>query len=44
MDDPLFDPMKDIPEFQKILREINVKFWNRHKEIKDSLKQKGLLG
>ncbi len=44
MDDPLFDPMKDLPAFQKIMREVNVKFWNRHKEIKDSLRQKGLLG
>jgi tetratricopeptide (TPR) repeat protein len=43
MDDPLFDPMKDLPEFQKIMREISIKFWNRHKEIKDSLKKKGLL-
>ena len=44
MDDPLFDPMKDLPAFQKIMREVNVKFWNRHKEIKDSLRKKGLLG
>jgi len=44
MDDPLFDPLKDLPEFQKILREINVKFWKNHKEIRDSLNQKGLLG
>jgi tetratricopeptide (TPR) repeat protein len=44
MDDPLFDPMKDLPEFQQILREINVRFWKNHKEIRDSLNQKGLLG
>jgi TolB-like protein/AraC-like DNA-binding protein/Tfp pilus assembly protein PilF len=43
MDDPLFDPMKDLPEFQKIMREISVKFWKNHKEIRDSLKKKGLL-
>lgn len=43
MDDPLFEPLKDNPEFQKIMREINLKFWKYHKEIKDSLKEKGLL-
>ena len=43
MDDPLFENVKGNPEFQKIMREINVKFWKHHKEIKDSLKKKGLL-
>ena len=43
MDDPLFDKFDDIPEFQKILQRIELKFWKYHKEIKDSLKQKGLL-
>ena len=43
MDDPLFDHVKDNPEFQKILREIELKFWRYHKEIRDSLREKGLL-
>ncbi|RLD92043.1 MAG: AraC family transcriptional regulator, partial [Bacteroidetes bacterium] len=43
MDDPLFENVDDLPEFQKILREIDVKFWKYHKQIKDSLKEKGLL-
>ena len=43
MDDPLFENVEGLPEFQKILREINLKFWRYHKEIKDSLKKKGLL-
>jgi len=43
MDDPLFENIRDHPEFQKILREINLKFWKYHKEIKDSLKKKGLI-
>jgi len=43
MDDPLFDSVKDLPEFQNIMREISLKFWNRHKEIKNTLKKKGLL-
>ncbi|MCK4881217.1 MAG: hypothetical protein KAS82_11165, partial [Bacteroidales bacterium] len=43
MDDPLFEQVNDLPEFRKILREIEVKFWSYHKQIKDSLKEKGLL-
>jgi len=43
MDDPLFENVRGNPEFQKIMREINLKFWKHHKEIKDSLKKKGLL-
>jgi len=43
IDDPLFDNVDDLPEYQKILREIELKFWRYHKQIKDSLKEKGLL-
>ena len=43
MDDPLFENVSELPEFQKIIREIELKFWKYHKEIKDSLKDKGLL-
>jgi hypothetical protein len=43
MDDPLFDNVSGLPEFQKIMREIELKFWRYHKEIRDSLKEKGLL-
>ena len=43
MDDPLFNNVKDLPEFRKILKEIDVKFWRYHKKIKDSLKKKELL-
>ena len=42
-DDPLFESVNDLPEFQKIIREIEVKFWRYHKQIKDALKEKGLL-
>jgi len=44
MDDPLFDNMDELPEFKKILREIELKFWQYNKQISDSLKEKGLLG
>lgn len=43
MEDPLFEHVKDHPEYQKVLREIDQNFWSYHKRIKDSLKQKGLL-
>ncbi|NOR33915.1 MAG: hypothetical protein GQ579_04460, partial [Bacteroidales bacterium] len=43
IDDPLFESVNDLPEFQKIIREAEVKFWKYHKQIKDSLKEKGLL-
>jgi len=43
IDDPLYDNVDDLPEYQKIIREIEVKFWRYHKQIKDSLKKKGLL-
>jgi TolB-like protein/AraC-like DNA-binding protein len=43
MDDPLFENVAKLPEFQKILEEIEVKFWHYHEQIKDSLEKKGLL-
>ena len=41
--DPLVDNIKDLPEFKKILRNIENKFWDRHKGIKESLDKKELL-
>ena len=43
MDDPLFENVSGLPEFQKIMREIELKFWKYHREVRDSLKKKGLL-
>lgn len=37
------DPVKDNPEFQKIMGEIETKFWNNHKRIKLTLEEQGLL-
>lgn len=39
MDDPLFENVEDLPEFQKILQRIELKFWKYHKQIEDSLKE-----
>jgi len=41
--DPQIDPIKDNPEFQQLLQEIETKFWKDHERIKVSLEDKGLL-
>ncbi|MCK4699732.1 MAG: hypothetical protein KAT38_05345, partial [Bacteroidales bacterium] len=41
--DPLVDNIKDLPEFKKILNDIEKKFWRSHKQIKASLMEKELL-
>src|SRR5690606_14226103 len=42
-DDPIIDPIRNHPEFKQIIRTIETKFWNQHKEIRVSLEEKGLL-
>ena len=41
--DPLIDNIKDTPEFKKIMKDIENKFWNNHKQIKISLERKKLI-
>lgn len=41
--EPLLDNIKDDPEFVKIWEKIETKFWDEHKQIKTSLKAKGLI-
>jgi hypothetical protein len=41
--DPLIDPIKNNPEYQQLLKELNTKFWERHSQITATLKEKGLL-
>jgi TolB-like protein/AraC-like DNA-binding protein/Tfp pilus assembly protein PilF len=41
--DPLIDNIKDLPEFNRILTDLEIKFWRRHKRIKASLEEKNLL-
>jgi len=43
MDDPLFDSVDNLPEFQQILSKIKVKFWSYHNQIRDTLRKKGLI-
>jgi hypothetical protein len=41
--DRLIDNIKDLPEFKKLFKDIENKFWNSHKQIKASLEEKELL-
>ena len=41
--DPLVDPIKNQPEFKKIMNELDEKFWEQHNRIKTSLEKEGLL-
>lgn len=41
--DPMVDNIKDLPEFKKIVNDLESKFWKNHKRIKDSLVEKELL-
>jgi len=41
--EPLMDNINDNPEFKKIWEKIEAKFWENHKQIKVSLKAKGLI-
>lgn len=41
--DPLIDPIKDLPEFDRIFREIERKFWERHRQIKAFLEAEKLI-
>ena len=41
--DPLYDDIRNQPEFQPILTEMETKFWASHERIKANLEEKGLL-
>lgn len=41
--EPLIDNLKNNPEYMKLLNDIEVKFWKKHKQIKASLEEKQLL-
>jgi len=41
--DPVFDSVKKLPEFQKIMSDIDSKFWGANKEIRVTLEENGLL-
>ena len=41
--EPLVDNIKDLPEFKRIMNDIETKFWKYHKQIKATLEEKNLL-
>jgi phosphopentomutase len=41
--DPLFDNIRDLPGYKKLLQKIDKKFWEYHNEIKESLRKEGLI-
>lgn len=41
--DPLMDNIKDLPEYKRIFKEIERRFWKNHREMKASLEAKNLL-
>ena len=42
-DDPIFDNIRNLPEFKILLNEIETKFWENHEQTKANLESKGLL-
>lgn len=42
-DDPDADKIKSDPEFQKVVGEIESRFWNNHKKVKQMLEEKSLI-
>lgn len=41
-DDPLADHVKELPAFEKVMGDIETKFWNTNKKIKAKLAEEGL--
>jgi tetratricopeptide (TPR) repeat protein len=41
--DPTMDNVKNLPAFKKIMKQVEKKFWNNHKEIRAALESKNLL-
>lgn len=41
--DPLFDNIKDLPEFNAIMKNMETKFWKYHEKIRNTLEEQGLI-
>jgi len=42
-DDPIVDHLKDLPQYKKVMRDIENKFWATHEKIKMKVEEEGLL-
>jgi tetratricopeptide (TPR) repeat protein len=41
--DPSNESIKDLPEFKKVMKDIETRFWNNHKKLRTKLEDEGLL-
>ena len=41
--DPVFKPLKNHPEFNKVMQKIEDRFWKNQHQLKNSLEEKGLI-
>lgn len=41
--DPVFDNVRENPEFKKVMHDIETRFWDTHRKIRKGLDKKGLL-
>jgi len=41
--DPVVDSVKDLPEFKKVMHDIETRFWDTHDKIRKSLEEEDLL-
>ena len=41
--DPLVDNISDLPEFNRILDDMEVRFWRRHDQIRNTLEGENLI-
>ncbi|MFT6969639.1 MAG: TolB-like protein/AraC-like DNA-binding protein/Tfp pilus assembly protein PilF [Roseivirga sp.] len=42
-DNPLTDKIKDLPEYQRLLKKIETKFWKNHNRLRKTLESQGLI-
>jgi molybdopterin converting factor small subunit len=42
-DDPLFESIRDEPEFQQIVRDVEAKYQAEHERVKKWLEEQGML-
>ena len=43
LNDPLFDPIRNVPEYRKLIKKIENNFWKSHDEIRVALEGQNLL-
>jgi len=41
--EPILDPLKENPEFKKVMKEIHARFWKTHDNLQITLQEKGVM-